>query len=52
MKTITIKALEHAITRLNQLPHRYADTNFKLLESALKEQYDLNSVPIDERRIK
>ena len=42
-KTTTIKALEHAIARLNQLPHRYADTDFKLLELALKEQYALNS---------
>lgn len=29
------QALGHALQRLNAIPHRYADTNFKLIEKAL-----------------
>lgn len=49
MKTTTIKALEHALIRLNAIPHKYADTNFKLIESALKEQYENEEIVLEER---
>jgi len=49
MKDNTIKALEHALTRLNELPHKYEDTDFKLIEGALREQYYLRSVPARDR---
>lgn len=31
------KALGHALQRLNEIPHRYADTHFSLIEDALLE---------------
>jgi hypothetical protein len=49
MKNNTVKALEHALTRLNDLPHKYDDTDFKLIESALREQYWLGRVPMEDR---
>ena len=33
----TLKALSHAYERLNQIPHNYRDTNFTLIEEAIKE---------------
>jgi hypothetical protein len=29
-------ALVHAMTRLNQIPHRYEDTDFRLIRNALR----------------
>lgn len=49
MKTKTIEALEHALTRLNNLPHKYNDTDFKLIESTLKEWYKRSRTPIKKR---
>jgi len=45
-KSSVLKALEHSSHRLNELPHRYADTDFKLIESALAEQYVKERTPM------
>jgi hypothetical protein len=37
MEAKLLKALEHALQRLNAIPHRYDDTNFRLIEEAIKE---------------
>jgi len=47
-KSKTLKALEHASHRLNELPHKYADTDFKLIEEALAEQYVKESIPTED----
>ena len=49
MKDNTTKALEHALTRLNQIEHPYDETDFKLIEGALREQYYHNNVPTQDR---
>jgi len=43
-KSKTLKALEHASHRLNELPHRYEDTNFRLIESVLIDKYVKESI--------
>ena len=35
MKKLLYEALKHAYKRLNDIPHKYADTDFKLIEKAL-----------------
>jgi hypothetical protein len=35
---LTLQALKHALDRLNAIPHRYADTNFSLIEKAVAAQ--------------
>jgi len=32
---VVLKALRHAMERLNQIPHRYADTDFRLIDSGI-----------------
>ena len=32
---LALRALEHALERLNAIPHRYADTDFRLIEGAI-----------------
>jgi hypothetical protein len=32
---LPLRALEHALDRLNAIPHRYADTDFGLIETAI-----------------
>lgn len=32
-----LEALKHALHRLNAIPHRYDDTNFKMIEKAIKD---------------
>ena len=44
-----VAALEHALERLNALPHNYDETNFRLLEETLKEQYEKQNIPNDKR---
>lgn len=46
MITDTIRALEHALYRLNTILHNYEHTDFKLIESSLIHEYRLNSVPV------
>jgi hypothetical protein len=33
--TLPLRALEHALGRLNAIPHRYADTDFGMIETAI-----------------
>jgi hypothetical protein len=33
--TLPLRALEHALDRLNAIPHRYADTDFGMIETAI-----------------
>ena len=39
---ILFKALKHAGIRLNEIPHSYRDTDFGLIEKALKEGEAIN----------
>jgi len=50
-KTKTIMALEHALNRLNDLPHKYNNTDFKLIESSLINEYEKYDVPMEKRVI-
>jgi hypothetical protein len=34
-RDLLLRALKHAERRLNQIPHRYDDTNFRLLREAI-----------------
>ena len=34
---LALRALKHALDRLNAIPHRYADTDFRLIEGAIAE---------------
>jgi hypothetical protein len=36
IKLKLVEALEHALKRLNDIPHRYIDTDFELINEALK----------------
>ena len=47
-KSKTIQALEHALNRLNNLPHKYSETDFKLLEAALVEEYNKDKIEPNE----
>ena len=35
-RVLLVRGLEHALFRLNSIAHRYADTDFKLIEDALE----------------
>ena len=49
MKTKLILALEHALDRLNSIPHNYKDTNFMLIEDALQTEYVNKNIPSEKR---
>lgn len=41
MNTKLLEALKHAERRLNEIPHRYKDTDFGLIEEAIKEAEEI-----------
>ena len=44
-----IASLEHALERLNAIPHIYDRTNFKLIEETLQQEYERQNIPNDKR---
>jgi hypothetical protein len=45
IKSKTVLALEHTLNRLNSIPHKYSETDFKLLEDTLKDRYEGEGIP-------
>jgi hypothetical protein len=51
MKPKVVQGMEHALNRLNSLPHNYNDTDFALIEEALQILYDNYGVPENEKLV-